>query len=659
MMKSLYSGVAGLKVHNQRMDVIGNNISNVNTTAYKASTVTFKDIFYQNKSEATTGNIIKGGRNANQIGYGANLGAIEQVMTQSGFTYSDIPTDCAIQGEGFFRVMDKVGNIYYTRNGSFHIDNYGNLCDPNGNVVLGVSGDPTGVDASSNRINLYVPPIEDKAASVSKTFKFNGDSYSYTISNRLVGPEGNIALTIKDLNDGETPFAVQNGSSLIVHMDLSADYKNVTEFQQALDEAIAQGDIDLGNGFGLDFDFETLPWDVTPIKAEYTVTIPAPTGGTATNLIFTAGQEGVIGNDFTINVTAGNPGDAVRAEWGGADGKTLTVIVPPDRATTVAQIESAIQSAAAGDKSKRMTVMGSDISADNAAEIATEAATLTTDGVDGVLQKPIHAENKIEIGNTVITFTAKQGGDKPNGYEIDLKMNEKLTEPVAKWNDGVLTISLPKENIDVAELQKLLDDAAGNNQSKGIKISIQTKDPSLPITDPGYLTDANELTLNDVTNIGDKIYRTALTGGVNGFFKDFADAMDTVRLTDGRYAAEQTTKNLDQIYIDDDGVIYGVHAIHGTIAMGRIDLAIFENPMGLNQVGTSYWQPSLSSGDPEVRTPNDVGTGAIVSKALEMSNVDLSQEISDMIITQRGYQANSRVITVTDTMLEELVNLKR
>lgn len=652
MMKSLYSGVAGLKVHNQRMDVIGNNISNVNTTAYKASTVTFKDIFYQNKSEATTGNIIKGGRNANQIGYGANLGAIEQVMTQSGFTYSDIATDCAIQGEGFFRVMDKVGNIYYTRNGSFHIDNYGNLCDPNGNVVLGVSGDPTGVDASSNRINLYVPPIEDKAASVSKTFKFNGDSYSYTISNRLVGPEGNIALTILDLEDGETPFAVQNGSSLVVHMDLSADYANVTEFQEALDAAIAQGDIDLGNGFGLDFDFETLPWEVTPVKAEYT----AAEGDI--NLIFSAGQEGESGNNFTITVNTGAAGSQVTAEWNGDD---LTVTIPPDRSTTVAQIENAINEAAAGNKLKRLTVMGSDISAEIAATAGgiNVTATLTEDGVDGVLQKPIHAQNKIEIGNTVLTFTAMQGGDKPNGYEIDLKLNEKLTEPVAKWSDGVLTISLPKKAITTEELQKLLDNAAGNNQSKRINVSVQTKDPTLPIDDENYLTDAAGLTADDTANIGDKIYRTALTGGVNGFFKDFADAMDTVRLTDGRYAAAQTTKNLDQIYIDDDGVIYGVHAIHGTIAMGRIDLAIFENPMGLNQVGTSYWQPSLSSGDPEVRTPNDVGTGAIVSKALEMSNVDLSQEISDMIITQRGYQANSRVITVTDTMLEELVNLKR
>lgn len=668
MMKSLYSGVAGLKVHNQRMDVIGNNISNVNTTAFKASTITFKDIFYQNKSEATTGNIVKGGRNANQIGYGANLGAVEQVMTQSGLVYSDIPTDCAIQGDGFFRVMDKVGNIYYTRNGSFHIDNYGNLCDPNGNIVLGVSGDPTGVDASSNRINLFVPPVDDKAASVSKTFKFDGEAYNYTISNRLIGPEGNIALTILDLNDGETPFAVQNGDSLTVHMDLSADYKNVNEFQQALDDAIAKGDVDLGAGFGLNFDFETLPWETVPVKAEYTIT-----DGANINLIFVAGVDGVIGNDYTVSLKADGGATEVMAEWNGND---LTVTIPQGAAVTTAQIENAIEKAAGGDATKRMNVIGNNIDAASAvAGLDEKANAPDTAGVDGVLQLPKHAANTIELGQksvdgaqratTILTFTAEQGGDKPNGYEINVKVNGKITDPVAKWSDGVLTISLPEladgDTLDLDDLQKILNEAAGNNQSKRVKVTIQNLNPNYDPDDANsqLYVEGDEIVASDTSFIGDKNYRTALTGGVNGFFKDFADAMDTVKLADGRYAAEQTTKNLKQIYIDDDGVIYGVHAVHGTIAMGRIDLAIFENPMGLDQVGTSYWQPSLSSGDPEVKTPNDLGVGSIVSNALEMSNADLSQEISDMIITQRGFQANSRVITVTDTMLEELVNLKR
>ena len=153
--------------------------------------------------------------------------------------------------------------------------------------------------------------------------------------------------------------------------------------------------------------------------------------------------------------------------------------------------------------------------------------------------------------------------------------------------------------------------------------------------------------------------RLGLQDGRNNFFQEFAESMGTIKLADGRFAAEQTTQDLESIYIDDDGVIYGVHAVHGTIAMGRIDLVTFENPMGLDQDGTSYWVESLSSGEPQVTRANDTGTGSVVSGALEMSNADLAQEVSDMIITQRGFQANSRIITVSDTMLEELVNLKR
>ena len=238
MMKSLYSGVAGLKVHNQRMDVVGNNISNVNTVGYKASTTTFKDIFYQNKTYSSSGDAVSGGRNSNQIGYGASLGAIQQVMTQSGFKYTDEETDCAIQGEGFFQVMDVAGNIYYTRNGHFHIDNVGNLCDAQGNIVLGVSGDPTNIDASSNRINLYVPPIDNRAASVTKTYKNGHDEYTYTVSANTYGDEGNISITIMDIKESESPFATQNGKLVTVYMELDQEFKNEADFNNAIQEAM-------------------------------------------------------------------------------------------------------------------------------------------------------------------------------------------------------------------------------------------------------------------------------------------------------------------------------------------------------------------------------------------------------------------------------------
>ena len=131
------------------------------------------------------------------------------------------------------------------------------------------------------------------------------------------------------------------------------------------------------------------------------------------------------------------------------------------------------------------------------------------------------------------------------------------------------------------------------------------------------------------------------------------------RLQGGTEGGEQTVANLTSIGINDDGVITGLHEVYGIVELGRIDIATFSNPAGLAQVGNTYFEVTLNSGDPIVVHPGDEGSGSLVASTLESSNVDLSSEFSDMIMTQRGFQASSRVITVSDTMLEELINLKR
>ncbi len=576
MMKSLYSGVAGLKVHNQRMDVIGNNISNVNTTGYKASAVTFKDVFYQNKSYATSGDTTSGGRNANQVGYGAQLNSIGQIMTQSGLTYSDSVTDCAIQGEGFFQVMDQAGNVYYTRNGNFHIDNVGNLCDASGNIVLGVSGDPTGIEASANRINLYVPPVDNEKASVEKVYKDGTNEYTYTISAAGYGDNGNISLNIMDIDDDETPFATQNDRTITVRIDLDQifiyegqkvlddagnEIPGLKTLEQAIQEAMEAGGIDIPGILPLEIEYNNQPGNTLATKAnnriEHMVTIPpAAAGGKPTteklDLTFEASTAGAFANKYEINII-GYP--------------------------------------ATNDDLK---------------------ATVDVNGTD------------------TATGGVKAGW---SGNVLTLRIHNTTTTDITK------------EMIDAA-----IHEAAGGDSKKLITVT------QVAGTD---VTTGNAISVNIANNLGDTNVRLGLKEGKDNFFKSIAETMETVKLTGGSIAAEQTTKDLESIFIDDDGVIYGVHTVHGTIAMGRIDLALFENPEGLDQVGTTYWKTSLSSGDPELKKANDVGSGSIVSTALEMSNADLSQEISDMIITQRGFQANSRVITVTDTMLEELVNLKR
>lgn len=146
MMRSLFSGVSGLKVHQTKMDVIGNNIANVNTVGFKSSSVTFTDVFYQTTQSATGPNAETGagGQNAKQIGLGASLGAIStNITTQGGAQRTDNPFDLMINGDGFFVVNNGNGN-YFTKAGNFNVDEAGTLVNSSGYSVMGWQADSDG-----------------------------------------------------------------------------------------------------------------------------------------------------------------------------------------------------------------------------------------------------------------------------------------------------------------------------------------------------------------------------------------------------------------------------------------------------------------------------------------------------------------------------------
>ncbi|MCX7779275.1 MAG: flagellar hook-basal body complex protein, partial [Negativicutes bacterium] len=116
---------------------------------------------------------------------------------------------------------------------------------------------------------------------------------------------------------------------------------------------------------------------------------------------------------------------------------------------------------------------------------------------------------------------------------------------------------------------------------------------------------------------------------------------------------------LDSTTIDPSGVIYGRFTNGQSQAMAQVALATFNNPAGLTKVGDNLFTRSNNSGEPQIGTTGTGGRGTFNPGTLEMANVDLAQEFSNMIITQRGFQANSKIISVTDEMLQELANLKR
>jgi len=132
--------------------------------------------------------------------------------------------------------------------------------------------------------------------------------------------------------------------------------------------------------------------------------------------------------------------------------------------------------------------------------------------------------------------------------------------------------------------------------------------------------------------------------------------LTTVAVTDqnGRDAG-----TLESFSLGKDGTVVGLFSNGGQESIGRIALATFANPGGLEKAGSSAYRSTFNSGAAALGAPGSAGHGSLTGGALEMSNVDLSQEFTNLIVAQRGFQANARIITTSDEVLQELTNLKR
>lgn len=181
MMRSMYSGVSGLRIHQTKMDVIGNNIANVNTVGFKASRVTFSEVFSQTIQAASGASATQGGTNPMQIGLGATISSVDIDMGEGAAQRTDNPLDLKIEGGGFFVVSDNTGNKF-TRAGAFRIDEAGNLVNPDGLQVMGWPVDATTGDVVKSTVepiqvmnpaNLYSEPEATGAVTISGNINMN------------------------------------------------------------------------------------------------------------------------------------------------------------------------------------------------------------------------------------------------------------------------------------------------------------------------------------------------------------------------------------------------------------------------------------------------------------------------------------------------------
>jgi len=550
MMRSMYSAVSGLKTHQTRMDVIGNNIANVNTVAFKSSSVTFSDILYQTTSNASGANATTGtgGVNAKQIGLGTTAAATKVSITSAGASETTgNPFDIRLTDKNstnFFIVNNGSENVF-TRSGSFYVDGSGNLCmSSTGYTVMGWQVDETTGEIRKDTVSA-LRIMQEK--------------------NLTSAPEATTQATIAGVLD-ENDTDVKNDAGRVMNLNF---YDN------------------LGYQYTAKFAIKS-----TGTDGKYTVELTSVLDSNNKNIIADLDKQQIaqIFGNYNANATLGQYGLTKDYTYDNAD---------------KAYVDST------GKKFKQSTtdptVFEEQGNQTNKVSITDIFSGITTTIANNV---------KNNTNNYKVAFDAQTGHATLTGeqtsYDLEFDTSSGKFKSIGGENPSVM--------LNMGALSSGLINNNGNFQNITVDFS-----QCLNYENGGKSTiGADAGAVDGTTGKGRKL--GAMTG----------------------------------IFIDTSGRIYGTYDNGNTELLGQIAVAQFSNASGLEKVGESCYRTTLNSGEFDgIGVEISADGSSMTTGELEMSNVDLSSEFTSMITTQRGFQANSRVITTSDTLLEELVNLKR
>ena len=590
MMRSMYSGVAGLKTHQTKMDVIGNNIANVNTVAYKSQSVTFSELMYQTTQNASGANALTGtaGINARQIGLGVKMGAINTAITTEGASQTtNNPFDIRITGESFFIVSNGM-DTFFTRDGSFYVDGVGNLAmTSNGYNVMGWQVDPETMDIKKDTVSaLRVMSPENM------TYPPEATTKAYVAG-------------ILDKNDTDVTSSSGKTMNLQFYDNLGYSY---TAKLVVMDTAV-EGEYTVSLDKILDSNNVEVPLGGAAFTDGTPVTDP-------TSLALAQGYQ------WDGNTLKDLDGNAVKDETGAEVTLTGTDITPAQWKALAAAYGFDAEDAGQVAKFQSMTVTATYAYSD----------TSVTPPVEKTQEIDINIKDILLNTNLTLNPPAANGAtaarDVAGIADIGDFMAQKYVEPG--------TVSL-KFDPTTGKFDSI---GGANKDSVTLALSQLVIDDTMPV---GRFSDI----VVDFSNT--TMYNNSGTSTIT------ATNGDTKGLGTGRKLGQ-----MSGISISNDGRIYASYDNGMSRLLGQIAVAQFSNASGLEKDGDNLYKATQNSGEFDgIGIDIMADGGYMTTGVLEMSNVDLSAEFTEMITTQRGFQANSRIITVSDTLLEELINLKR
>ena len=555
------------------MDVIGNNIANVNTVAFKSSSVVFQDVLYQMTSNASGANAATGtgGVNAKQIGLGVTTGATNLSITTSGAaetTGRAFDIRLSDKSTTNFFVVNNGSENLFTRAGSFYVDGAGNLCmTSTGYTVMGWQVDPTTGNIKKDTVS---------ALRVMQT------------SNLTSAPEATTQANVSGIID-KNDKDVLSDNGLV---------KTLTFFDN------------LGYSYTARFAMKS-----TGTDGKYTVELEKILNSDGTTFYDASTQQTSDGKTVNVedifgkketNITLGTYKQVQSGYFLNTDGKIY-----------VGSSAVASKLLTYNDTSKSF------MCADGSGPYSLKQVYGISDAMQSKINPPTGTTATVtatvNAGTGVLTLT----GDVTD-YEIAFSTKDGTFSGVGERDtynaDGSVNKAGSKANTVTLNMSKL-----GNNPTQFDDITI----------DFSGLKDADN---------GGKSTAVMSTGSID----------------DGVTGKGKKLGAMIGISIDNNGLITGTYDNGNTETLGQIAVAQFANASGLEKVGENCYRTTLNSGEFDgIGVEISADGSSMTSGELEMSNVDLSTEFTQMIITQRGFQANSRIITTSDTLLEELVNLKR
>ena len=651
MMASLYAGVSGLKNHQVKMNVIGNNIANVNTIGYKTGRVNFQEALVQNFKGAGRPNAVTGGTNPLQLGLGMQVASIDNLFLQGGLETTGQITDLAIQGSGFFILGDNRGNKSYSRAGAFGFDAKSNLVDPaTGLFVLGKMADKSGTISSSATTGRITMPFgqQDPAKETAYVTLSNNLDASATTSKASMVQAGNSGVIAVS---GTAANGVGGSHSIAISGAQATNDRAVSTHTGALTLGMTLGSLgvtDFSNyGFSVDGGSTQI---VSGLSATSTVADlinqTNQINGMQAQLLTTGPNAGQIqitrtkaGAHTQYNFTSSpyGAGNIVAAVFGLGSGSLASA---GGVATTIAAQDTFTPDRGYGPAAGPQTT---------ALTLVTDASTGLVTGLSGLGGGGV----SIEAGVAGLTATTP-------GSELIVKTDPTLHSSSINVYDSLggkhtLTIEFFKSLLNNRwewQTSTLGSEAITSGQKGFVSFNA---DGSLNTFD--YFGGATATTINP-NNGGSPLSVTFKAGTSANFdgLTGFASGTHTAAIIgqDG-YGLGM----LEKVSIDQGGNVSGIFSNGVTRVLAQILLADFTNQTGLRKAGKSMYAPTANSGEAVEGIAGQTISGDITSGALESSSVDIAQEFTSMITAQRGFQANARIITTSDNMLEELVNLKR